>query len=308
MAFRSQAQLPESFTRVDFELVGPVKTCVVKANYGQETFEFDRSGRLVKSLTRYSDSDYDITYYRYRDSLLSERRDEIYRNKAFDQQSSIAHIYKRDTADQARLVEKITSYDRSFQEQVAYYFGEAGRLERIVRTDASGVDETRLEYSAFKTESTASHYLNGQLHKTVRTSRQEGEAGPITIRLVKEFLGGVPQNAVERTLDADGKLIRETSFGYDGNKESFVPVKTTEYMYNEQEFTEQEKTTRHGTSGPAGEKTTVRDFVYQMDGGDPGNWIRKVIIPENTYIVRQIEYYEPRISGTASDSSSRQNP
>ena len=67
---------PEVFSLADFELRGPVKSCTVVTAYGEERFEFDRDGRLTKSLTRFSDAEYDITYYRYRGPVLAERRDE----------------------------------------------------------------------------------------------------------------------------------------------------------------------------------------------------------------------------------------
>ncbi len=304
MGHSLRSQEPESFSRSDFQLLGPVKSCVVKANYGAETFEFDREGRLVKSQTRYNDSDYDITYYRFSDSLLTERRDEVYRDGKFDAQTSIAHFYSRDTVGQPRLLERIVSYDRSFQEQVAYYLGEAGRLERIVRTDAEGVDETSVEYAEFKNEATRSFMKNGELHKSIRTSQKKGEAGRTTTELVKEYLRGTPVNAAERTLDEQGKLLREVTFTYDGEKKSFVPVSTREVSYNDQNLPETETTTIHATgkNGSQGERKEIRSYVYQMDGSGHGNWVRQVITPENTFVVRQIEYFKPVADRVENDS------
>ncbi|MBC2840716.1 hypothetical protein [Robiginitalea sp. SC105] len=300
----AQAQVPETFTRADFSLVGPVKSCVVKANYGEETFEFDRVGKLIKSETRYSDTDYDITYYRYRDSLLKERRDEVYRDRVFDEQTSIAHFYQRDTTGPPRLMERIVSYDRTFQEQVVYYFGDAGRLSRIVRSDAEGVDETTVEYTVFKEEETASYYQNGDLKKSVRTSRRQGPAGVQTTELTKEFVQGEPVKAVERTMDAGNRLIREVTFAFDRDKGSFVPSRTIDFTYNPQNFTESETIVTHSANkgDAATAKKETRNFVYQMDGHKPGNWIRQIITPQNTMVVRQIEYYQPQPEKAAKDS------
>lgn len=304
MGHSLRSQEPESFSRSDFQLLGPVKSCVVRANYGAETFEFDRMGRLVKSQTRYNDSDYDITYYRFSDSLLTERRDEVYRDGTFDAQTSIAHFYSRDTAAQPRLLEHIVSYDRSFQEQVAYYYGDSGRLERVVRTDAEGVDETLVEYAVFKNEATRSFTKNGELHKSVRTSKTQGEQGSTTTQLVKEYLGGDPVKAVESTLDEQGKLLREVTFAYDGEKKSFVPVKTREISYNERDLPGTETTTIHATGkgGSQSERKEIRNYVYQMDGSGHGNWVRQVITPENTFVVRQIAYFKPQAEPAEKDS------
>ena len=297
-------QEPESFSRSDFLLPGPVKSCVVQANYGAETFEFDRTGRLVKSQTRYNDSDYDITYYRFSDSLLTERRDEVYRDGKFDAQTSIAHFYSRDTAARPRLLERIVSYDRSFQEQVAYYFGDSGRLERIVRTDAEGVDETSVEYAVFKNEATRSFTKNGELQKSIRTSQVQGEQGGTTTQLVKEYLRGSPVKAVESTLDEQGKLLREVTFAYDAEKKSFVPASTREVSYNDQGLPETETTTIHaqGKGGSKGERKEIRNYVYQMDGSGYGNWVRQVVTPENSFVVRQIAYYKPPAEVAQKDS------
>lgn len=304
MGFSLSSQEPESFSRSDFQLLGPVKSCVVKTNYGAETFEFDRSGRLVKSQTRYNDTDYDITYYRFSDSLLTERRDEVYRDGKFDAQTSIAHFYSRDTTAQARLLERIVSYDRSFQEQVAYYYGDTGRLQRIVRTNAEGVDETSVEYTEFKNEATRSYTINGELHKSIRTSQSQGEQGSTTTQLVKEYLGGSPVKAVESTLDGQGKLLREVTFAYDQEKQSFIPEKTREVSYNDRGLPETETTTTHATGkgGSQSERKEIRNYVYQMDGSGHGNWVRQVVTPENTFVVRQIAYFKPPAEGAQKDS------
>ncbi len=295
-ALTVQAQEPELFTRKDFQLRGPVKTCVVKANYGEEHFEFDREGRLLKSLTRYSDSDYDITHYIYEGAWLKERRDEVYRGREFDQQTSIAHFYQRDTAAH-RLLEKIVSYDRNFQEQRTLEYDGEGRVQRIVRSDLEGVDETLLEYSSFKDEQTVTYQVNGVLQKSVRTSHQARGKQTLTVTLTKEFLEGQPQKAYEQTRDPEGRLVGETQFSYDAEKNAFSAETTTRYTYNEDGLLLEEITRR-----AAGGEPVTRKYVYQMDGADPGNWIRQVITPQHTIVVRQITYYKPEVPEKPADS------
>lgn len=290
------AQEPEFFTRKDFQLRGPVKTCVVKANYGEEHFEFDRKGRMLKSLTRYSDTDYDITYYIYEGDRLKERRDEVYRNREFDQQTSLAHFYQRDTAAH-RLLEKIVSYDRNFQEQQVLEYDSIGRLQRLVRSDLEGVDETLLQYSSFKDEETVTYQLNGVVQQSVRTSHQARGKQTLTVTLTKKYLDGEPSQAEEQTYDPEGRLIGETQFTYDAGKTAFSPELTTRYAYNEDGLLLEEITRREG-----GEPKT-RKYIYQMDGAEPGNWIRQVVTPEHTIVVRQITYYKPENPEKAADST-----
>jgi len=292
------AQQPVVFTRADFQLRGPVKTCVVKANYGEEHFEFDREGRLLKTLTRYNDADYDITYYIYQDSLLKERRDEVYRNKIFDQQTSIAHFYERDTASH-RLFERIVSYDRNYQEQAVLEYDAEGRLQRIFRSDPEGVDETHVEYTRHGDEETASYLMGEVLQKSVRTSLQGRGDQRQTVKLTKEYLDGQPRQAREETRDARGLLLAETRFRFDPEKNEFTPEQATRYMYNESGLLVQEKIRIEG-GGEVEHQT--RNYVYQMDGADPGNWVRQVITPDNTVVVRQITYYRPELPRQKTDS------
>jgi len=292
------AQEPEVFTRDDFQLRGPVKSCVVKANYGEEHFEFDREGRLLKSLTRYNDADYDITYYIYQNGLLKEKRDEVYRNRTFDQQTSIAHFYERDTASH-RLLERIVSYDRNFQEQVALEYDGEGRLQRVVRSSPEGVDETQVEYASLREEATTSYLMGGVLQKSVRTSRQGRGGQQQTVELTKEYLDGEPQRALEETRDARGRLLVETVYRYDPGKNEFTPEQSTRYSYNENGLLVEE-TTEGGAAGI--EEPQARKYVYQMDGKDPGNWVRQIITPDNTVVVRQITYYKPELPEKIADS------
>ena len=292
-----EAQLPESFTLSDFELRGPVKKCVVQTAYGEETFEFDKKGRLQKSLTRYNEGDYDITYYRFQDGLLKERRDEVYRNGEFEDQTSIAHIYERDTSETKRLTEKIISYDQAFQERVDYFFSTADRLQRIVRSREEGTDETTLTYEIYKDEETTSYVQNGQLQKSIRVSVKPKNGKSEKIELQKEYDAGRPVKAQESRLDSKGRLLSRVYFEFDSLKNTFRPLKTLSISYNTEGFTETETTTyaSEDVSKPEKREAEVRKFIYQMDGQEPANWIRKIIQPENSVERRKIEYFKKEV-------------
>ena len=294
------AQQADTFTLEDFQLQGPVKRCVVRANYGEETFEFDRQGRLLKTETRYNDEDYNITYYKYRDSLLAERRDEVYREGEFDSQTSMAHIYKRDTITN-RKSELIVSYDRSFTEQFDQYYDDAGQLIRLVRSDEDGTDETLVEYSTYRSETTATYSRNGNIVKSVRHSEKNKQGGRLQIELTKEYLAGEPQKAMEVVRNEQGQVVTETSFRYDAAKGSFVPAETIEWSYDESGFPSSESRAQMDASGKRGEKQ-VREFIYQMDGSDTPNWVRQITVPENAMVVRSIVYYDPETALSEADS------
>ena len=295
-----QAQERAYFTLEDFLLQGPVKQCVVRANYGKETFAFDRFGRLLKTRTEYNDKDYDITFYKYSDSLLTERRDEVYREGNFDPATSMAHIYQRDTLEN-RKTEWIISYDKSYTEQLDRYYNDSGQLVREVRADADGTDETLVDYSTYKGETTATYTRNGNLMKTIRYSRKsEGESAR-EVELTKYYQDGEPQKALETIVNIDGQVLKETHFIYDSDKTSFLPAETVEWTYDPSGFP-LSKTRKTRNSDGSYSLAGAQEYIYQMDGSDPPNWVRQVTVPDNTFVVRAITYYEPLATTPAADS------
>ena len=286
---------PQVFALQDFELQGPVKSCTVITDYGEERFEFDRKGRLTKALTRFSDTDYEITHYRYAGEELAERRDEVYRDGQFDKSVSFARIYQRDTLSGTEVVEKITSYDQAIREQLTYQFDTIGRLVHMMRIHAEGIDDTEVSYSDYQGEETASYRLNDQLSKSIRKSQKETESGTVSMTLVKDFVQEVPQKAVERTSDSGGRLLSETRFDWDGEKGAFRKEETREYTYNQDGFPASETITHYRTEGAVNKayRTEKKEFIYQRDGRTPGNWIKKITTPENSFSTRRITYYQP---------------
>ncbi len=295
---------PEVFQRADFDLRGPVKDCTVLNDYGEERFEFDRQGRLLKSLTRFTDTDYDITHYRYRDAVLTERRDEVYRDGRFDKSASFARFYQADSLDGTpELVEKITSYDQKITEQVTYRYDSIGRVSKIIRVREEGIDDTRVAYTSYGGETTSEHFLNGQLSKSIRTSLRKNRGEDRKITLVKEYFQGIPQKAVEEIRDGSGRLLEVNNFRYDPQKEAFQIQERHRYTYDEAGFQSGEATAYFSVK--SGEPVVIREakkeFIYQSDGRTPANWIKKITIPQNSYVTRRITYFLPP-EGQASDS------
>lgn len=280
-------QEPKIFTRMDFDLTGPVKSCRVITDYGKEDFEFNSDGMLTKSVTRYSDNDYDVSYYKYADNRLVERRDERYQDGIFDPITSMAHFYSYDSVPETRITEKILSYNKDFQEQHEYIYNDEGKITRIIRSHAEGVDETQVEYSTYKTEQTISYLLNGKLQRTVRSSTKKGEDGQeIQLVLIKYFIEGIPERATERELNSEGLLLSELEFVYDPGEKSFIALEKKEYHYGERDQLEAMTATQ-------GKRVNKEEYLYQFDNNDGGNWVKKIITPENSYTTRVIEYFDP---------------
>jgi hypothetical protein len=287
---------PQVFERSDFELRGPVKNCTVITDYGEERFEFDRDGKLLKSLTRYSDTDYEITHYRYQDTVLTERRDEVYRDGTFDKSTSFAHFYQIDTRSiPGDLIEKITSYDQKITEQITYKYDSIGRVSGMIRVHEEGIDETRVVYTSHEGEVTSEFFLNGQLSKSIRISEKDVSGKKHKITLLKSYFQGVPQKAEEEIEDASGRIVEVNHFSYDPVKEAFRKEEFREFIYNEAGLQSGETTTYYSdkSGGSRVQRVSKKEFIYQTDGQSPGNWIKKIVTPQNSYTTRRITYYTP---------------
>lgn len=276
------AQELKIFTLNDFDLKGDVKSCIVITSYGKEEFEFNEDGLLTKLVTRFSDADYEKTYYKYVNGELSEKRLENYRDGKFDKSTSIANIYTLDTLSGKKVTEKIVSYTKEFIDQYEYVYNKEGSLEHIKRANNTGIDNTKLVYTNYKGESTVSYFLNEELQKSIRTSIKKSN---LKVVLTKEFMNGQPTRALEHIYNDKKQILSEINFVYNNELEEFTSLKDIHYEYNEMGVL-----SAAISKSDTGEDIT-KNYVYQYDNGNKGNWIKKIITPDNTYTTRKITYY-----------------
>ncbi|MEA1786258.1 hypothetical protein U1E44_09165 [Arenibacter sp. GZD96] len=278
-------EAPRIFTIADFDLAGAVKSCLVRTNYGKETYDFNEKGVLTKAVTRFNDADYDITYYKYAHGELSEKRVENYRDNIFDRATSYANIYALDTLSGKKVSEQIISYSKEFLGQNEYHFDDQGNLVLIRHADNEGIDEIRLEYTTYKGESTVTYLRDEVVQKTIRTSQKKGKANSLhEVRLTKEFINGEPSKALEQVYNEEGHLISEIKFKAADKTKKFQPEEEVSYTYDALGHVIEMRTKKQ-------DKVVVKKYIYQFDDGDAGNWIKQIVTPDNTYISRTISYY-----------------
>ncbi|MEL6974171.1 MAG: hypothetical protein AAGL29_02115 [Bacteroidota bacterium] len=280
----SSAQEIKVFKLEDFELKGKVHVCLVVTDYGNESFEFDELGRLVKTTTQYNDSDQDVTLYKYEDGFLVEKRMESYKDGVIDEATSMANFYERSEGDTEKIIEKIISYDKEFLEQQEHQYDATGKLTKVITSNANGVDETLYEYNTYKNETTASQYTNEIIQKSVRTSQKKLRSGMRTIVLTKDFVDGTPQTAVEEIKDQNGRLLSKQYFLFDSETKQFAPDRKVSFVYDAEGMLTKETTQTENAK-------SVREYIYQFDNGSPKNWIKQIITPDNSYTTRKITYY-----------------
>ncbi|KPM33209.1 Hypothetical protein I595_112 [Croceitalea dokdonensis DOKDO 023] len=281
-----QTQELAIFKVSDFDLKGPVKMCTVVQSYGREIFEFSPSGLLIKSTTKYNESDSDITLYKYSGGYLMEKRLESYKDGVLDPSSSMVNLFEIDSSKGKVIKEKIISLDKEFFEEQRYYLNEDGDVERVVTSHQNAVDETKIEYTQLKGESTKSTFENGILIQTVRKSTKINKnKEKITITLVKEFLDGKPSTAVETEHDEKGKILSKQLFLFDTGSKQFAPSERLEFQYNAAGVLS--KNIVH-----KGKAKSVKEYVFQFDDSPYKNWVKKIVAPENTYVSRIITYFQ----------------
>ncbi|WP_394972272.1 hypothetical protein [uncultured Croceitalea sp.] len=273
------------FKTNDFDLNGKVKTCTVITDYGKEVFEFDEEGFLIKSITAYNKADQDITTYRYDSGFLLEKRMESYKDNVLDEASSMANFYEIDTSQQKIVKEQIISYDKEFIEQQEYIFGEEDKIFKITTSHENAVDETRIEYSTFKNETTKTYFINGVIEKSIRTSiKMLKSRDEQKIVLTKEYVDGEPNKAIEERFDKEGKLIYKELFLNNPTDNGFTSQEIHLFKYNKEGILEKEIIKQGNT-------VAEKEFVFQFDDNKHRNWVKKITTPDNLYTTRIIEYY-----------------
>lgn len=268
----------------DFDLKGKVKSCLVSTNYGKEEYDFNEAGLLTKSVTRYNEEDYDITYYKYINGMLLEKRLENYRENNFDSATSIANFYTIDSISNLKITEKIVSYNKDFLDQYEYFYKSADTLVKVIRTNNDGTDETLISYTNLKGESTKTSKLNGVVERSERISfKKENDSVIEKNVLAKKFIKGKPSSALEEEFDGRNNLISKTQFFFSEKTKQFEPQEIVKYDYDE-------KGMLLATKATSGNVIETLEFLYQFD--ENGNWIKEIITPDNTYKTRNISYYE----------------
>lgn len=287
VSLNGNSQEMELFTLEDFDLKHHVKSCLVSTSYGKEEYNFDKLGRLTKAITRFNDADYDLVSYTYKNGELSEKRSESYRDNIFDASTSIAHFYALDTLGTKTITEKIVSYENEFLDKYIYEYDENGDLVKMTRINDEGIDETLVEYKKYKGEFTVTYLVNNVPLKSIRTSTIKKKDGTVQkLVLTKEFLRGEANKAFEEVFDTSGKLLAQQEFEYSKDeKKTFVPTTRTTYAYDDKGMLIQE-------IAKGKTITETKNYIYQYDNKEKGNWVKQIITPENSYVTRKITYYE----------------
>ena len=277
-----------TYDRSDFDLKGPVKSCFVFTKYGQEQYQFNKTGQLVEAATVFLENDSETTYYKYEKAKLVERRVENYVNGVLDKTTSMANFYSYDSIPQLKIKEKIIGYDRTFVAQFNYRYDSIGKLTRVVRTNTQGRFITLIshQWDSLRTKKSTAYWLDSVPLKQIDSIFLKA-GGTLSQLKTKEFDNGIP-NALElRVFNKKGLEIELHSTIYIEKDALLVPKKAssvrTKYDSNNQPI---EQIFERGVV------RQTKKNLYQLDGSPFKNWIKKITTPDNTYTTRKIVYFE----------------
>jgi len=277
-----------TYDRSDFDLKGPVKSCFVFTKYGQEQYQFNKTGQLVEAATVFGENDSETTYYKYEKAKLVERRVENYVNGVLDKTTSMANFYSYDSIPQLKIKEKIIGYDRTFVAQFNYRYDSIGQLTRVVRTNTQGRFITLIshQWDSLRTKKSTAYWLDSMPLKQIDSIFLKA-GGTLSQLKTKEFDNGIP-NALElRVFNKKGLEIELHSTIYIEKDALLVPKKASSVR------------TKYDSNNHPIEQIFERGVVrqtkknlYQLDGSPFKNWIKKITTPDNTYTTRKIVYFE----------------
>lgn len=277
-----------TYDRSDFDLKGPVKSCFVFTKYGQEQYQFNKTGQLVEAATVFLENDSETTYYKYEKAKLVERRVENYVNGVLDKTTSMANFYSYDSIPQLKIKEKIIGYDRTFVAQFNYRYDSIGQLTRVARTNTQGRFITLIshQWDSLRTKKSTAYWLDSVPLKQIDSIFLKA-GGTLSQLKTKEFDNGIP-NALElRVFNKKGLEIELHSTIYIEKDALLVPKKASSVR------------TKYDSNNHPIEQIFERGVVrqtkknlYQLDGSPFKNWIKKITTPDNTYTTRKIVYFE----------------
>ncbi len=273
------------FTTSDYDLNGQVQTCEVLNDYGREVFTFDPKGRLLRLETLFPGDDRNITTYRFEEGDLAEKRVEFVSDGAVDKSQSFMYNYTTYFEDdRMKVVEDVASYDTRFLEKRIFHYDSLGVLRKIVKSHSDALDEIRFETRQSGDTLIKEEWLNQELQQVDKSYTVKENGGLYKYQYSESVFQGEPYEAERTRYNASGKRVKYQKMYYDQDSRRFEIDATHTYTYDERGALEKEVIQR-------GAAVYEKEYVFVFDSYKPSNWIRKIQMPENTFVSRKIAYF-----------------
>lgn len=268
-------------TLKDFNLKGKVFQCIQQSEYGSETYEFDKEGRLLRLSTLLDQNRREEIRFIYKNDTLDQKWIEVYQdNSLLKDMSYVFHFDYREN----KVIEWTIRLDEESVSKTTYSYDDRSRLLNRLLSD--GIEEERYDYQYIETrDSTVTRvFKNNELieRSWIKIMASDLKEQSIT----EEWSQGIllRKNSIEKNQDA--QIIKEELIDYVIQSDTITTnlQKQLAYAYDENGNINSIVTSN-------GLINKRQNYIYQYDNHTPSNWVKKIEIPSNKYINRIITYY-----------------
>ena len=265
----------------DFNLKGRVYKCIQQSEYGSETYEFDKEGRLLRLSTLLDQNRREEVRFIYQNDTLDQKWIEVYQDNSL--KKDMSYVFHFDYRENT-VIEWTIRLDEESVSKTTYSYDDRSRLLNRLLSD--GMEEERYDYQYVETkDSTVTRiFKNNELVK--RKWIKNMVSGSKEQSVVEEWSKGIllRKNAIEKNQNA--QTIKEELVDYVIQSDTITTSshKQLAYAYDENGNINSIVTSN-------GLVSKRQNYIYQYDNHTPSNWVKRIEIPSNKYINRIITYY-----------------
>ena len=265
----------------DFNLKGRVYKCIQQSEYGSETYEFDKEGRLLRLSTLLDQNRREEIRFIYQNDTLDQKWIEVYQDNSL--KKDMSYVFHFDYRENT-VIEWTIRLDEESVSKTTYSYDDRSRLLNRLLSD--GMEEERYDYQYVETkDSTVTRiFKNNELVK--RKWIKNMVSGSKEQSVVEEWSKGIllRKNAIEKNQNA--QTIKEELVDYVIQSDTITTSshKQLAYAYDENGNINSIVTSN-------GLVSKLQNYIYQYDNHTPSNWVKRIEIPSNKYINRKITYH-----------------
>lgn len=281
VSIQLSAQLPKGPSLEDFELKGPVKTCVENSIYGQEVFEFDREGRLVFLKSIYESNEHQEVRFTYNQDTLTQKSINVYRNGLLVKDESFLFQYAYMQGSYSELIVRLDEGSVTFSKNLMDTSG------RVIYTEIQeDKNRDRIDYQYVNSPDSIQTKLFKNDQLISKETEYFNKANKLMKSVIVHFSDEKPVEKTQFVYNAQNKVVELLQWQY---SDSLVTLSnpTIRHIntYDEKGYLEKKRIEINNSS-----KRT--EYLYQYDQHSPKNWVKKIERPSNRYTNRMLTYFE----------------
>lgn len=268
-------------TLKDFDLKGRVYQCIQQSEYGSETYEFDKEGRLHRLSTLLDQNRREEIRFIYKNDTLDQKWIEVYQdNSLIKDMSYVFHFDYREN----KVIEWTIRLDEESVSKTTYSYDDRSRLLNRLLSD--GIEEERYDYQYIETrDSTVTRIFKDNelverrwIKKTATDLKEQS--------ITEEWSQGtlLRKNSIEKNQST--QIIKEELIDYVIQSDTITTTSQKQLVY-----AYDENGNINSIVNSNGLVSKRQNYIYQYDNHTPSNWVKRIEIPSNKYINRIITYH-----------------